>query len=78
MSIYFRNLLNVKKRYYDILIQTTNSRIEIFDIVENLIANLDVEKDIILVGDFNCNLLAVTVLHITNRLLDIANLFQLK
>jgi proteasome assembly chaperone (PAC2) family protein len=41
--------------------------------------NLDDEnKEIILVGDFNCNILAVNRLTITNRLLDIANLFQLK
>ena len=55
------------------------SRIEIFDTSENLIENLDVEnKEIILVGDFNCNLLAESRLNITNRLLDIANLFPLK
>jgi exonuclease III len=60
------------------LYRPPNSRIEVFDIVENLIENLDSEnKEVILAGDFNCNLLAVNELNITNRLLDIANLFQL-
>jgi exonuclease III len=73
------NKIKSKPTIVTSLYRPPNSRIETFDTIENLIENLDDEnKQIILVGDFNCNLLAVNRLNVTNRLLDIANLFQLK
>ena len=55
-----------------------NTRAEIFDIIKTVIKNIDWENnEIILVGDFNCDFLAVNKSTKTNRLLDILNLFQL-
>ena len=55
-----------------------SSKVDIFEKIENLIQNLDNEnKEIILAGDVNCDLLANVHSNHTNRLLTIANLFQL-
>ena len=55
-----------------------SSKVDIFEKIENLVQNLDNEnKEIILAGDVNCDLLANVHSNHTNRLLTIANLFQL-
>ena len=55
-----------------------SSKVDIFEKIENLIQNLDDEnKEIIFAGDVNCDLLANVHSNHTNRLLTIANLFQL-
>ena len=55
-----------------------SSKVDIFEKIENLIQNLDNEnKEIILAGDVNCDLLANVHSNHTKRLLTIANLFQL-
>ena len=60
------------------LYRPPNSQIEFFEKFECLITNLDEEsKEFILVRDFNCDLFASDRLNNTNRLLEIANLFQL-
>ena len=54
-----------------------SSRVDIFGKFVKLIQNLDSEnKEVILVGDVNCDFLARTPSHNTNRLLGITNLFQ--
>ena len=55
-----------------------NTRSEIFDVIKQLVENLDAEnKETILVGDFNCDLLPDNKTSFTIRLVDIINLFQL-
>ena len=61
------------------LYRPPNTQIEFFEKFECLITNLDKEnKEFILVGDFNCDLLASDRLNDANRHLEMANLFQLK
>ena len=60
------------------LYRPPNTKAEIFDLINTLIENIDGEnKEFILVGDFNCDLLAINKSTLTNRFLDILNLFQL-
>ena len=62
------NKIKSKPTIVTSLYRPPNSRIETFDTIENLIENLDDEnKEIILVGDFNCNLLAVNRLNVTSK-----------
>lgn len=61
------------------LYRPPNAKIEIFDKIQTLVEKIDNEdKDIILVGDLNCDLLSKDKTCHTNRLLDIQELFQLK
>ena len=60
------------------LYRPPNTKAEIFDLINTLIENIDGEnEEFILVGDFNCDLLAINKSTLTNRFLDILNLFQL-
>ena len=60
------------------LYRPPSARLAIFDEIQRLIENIDGEnKEMILVGDLNCDLLPNIRLHHTNRFLDIVNLFQL-
>ena len=55
-----------------------NSKIEFFDRLEVLFQNLDNEqKELIIVGDLNCDLLQRNFSNHTKRFNDIVNLFQL-
>ena len=59
------------------LYRPPNTKAEIFDLFNTLIENIDGEnKEFILVGDFNCDLLAVNKSTLKNRFLDTLNLFQ--
>ena len=53
-----------------------SSRIEYFEKIEILFQNLDSEhKELIIVGDFNCDLLKNNLRNHTKRLNEITNLF---
>jgi exonuclease III len=55
-----------------------SSRIEYFEKIEILFQNLDSEhKELIIVGDFNCDLLKNNLSNHTKRLNEITNLFQM-
>ena len=60
-----------------ILYRPPNTQIEFFEKFECLIMNLDKEnKEFILVGDFDCDLLPSDRLNNTNGLLEITNYFN--
>ena len=60
------------------LYKPLNTRTEVLDAIKKLFENLDAEnKETILVGDFNCDLLTDNKSTITSRLVDMMNLFQL-
>ena len=60
------------------LYRPPNTKIDIFDKIEILIHNIDGEnKETILLGDMNCDLLSDIRSHETKRLLDITSLFQM-
>ena len=56
-----------------------NSSIELFSDFEKFLQLLDDEnKEIIITGDLNCNLLEQTRSQVTSRLLDVMDMFQLQ
>ena len=55
-----------------------NSSIELFEKIETLFQNLDNErKELILVGDLNCDFIKNAANNQTKRLIDLINVFQL-
>ena len=55
-----------------------NSNHEVLKLIENLIKNLDnEEKEIVILGDFNYDLLNRSVTHNSDNFLEILNLYQL-
>ena len=53
----------------------SNALFEIFEKIEFLIQNLDEEnKEVIILGDFNCDLLPVVKGHHTRKFLDLINI----
>ena len=58
--------------------RTPNAKVEIFDKIETLIQNLDQDtKEIIILGDFNCDLLPEVKDSHTKKFLDLVNMYQL-
>ena len=55
------------------------AKIELFQMFENFLKLIDNEdKDIIITGDLNCNLIDHTPNHATSKLIDIIDIFQLQ
>ena len=79
-------LLNIevnKAKSKPLLISTwyrpPSAKIKLFEIFENFLKLIDNEdKDIIITGDLNCNLIEHAQNHATSKLIDIIDIFQLQ